>query len=51
MISKELIDYVADGDLHTKLTDVEYSTSLREIVTVGQMIKYTERSESNEQMH
>lgn len=39
MISKELLDYVSDGDLHTKLNEVEYSTNLREIVTVGQMIK------------
>lgn len=43
MISNELLDYVADGDLHAKLTDVEYSTNLREIVTVEQMIKYAER--------
>jgi hypothetical protein len=37
-ISKELLDYVADGDRHTKLISVDYSTSLREIVTVGYMI-------------
>lgn len=46
MISKELLDYVTDGDLHVKLASVDYSTNLREIVTVGQMIKYAERSES-----
>ena len=43
MISNELLDYVADGDEHDKLASVEYSTDLREIVTVGQMIKYAER--------
>lgn len=37
-ISKDLINYVADGDLSTKLENVEYSTNLREIVTVGYMI-------------
>lgn len=26
MISNELLDYVADGDLHAKLASVEYST-------------------------
>jgi hypothetical protein len=38
-ISKELINYVADGDMHTKLDGVEHSTSLREIVTVAYMIE------------
>jgi hypothetical protein len=37
--SKELIDYVADGDLQTKLVSVDYSTSLREVVTIGYMIE------------
>ncbi len=45
MFSNELLDYVADGDLHAKLSTVEYSTDLREIVTVEQMIKHGERSE------
>lgn len=36
-ISKELLDYVSDGDLHIKLSGVEFSTDLREIVTVGHM--------------
>ncbi|MFD2046044.1 hypothetical protein ACFSTA_12360 [Ornithinibacillus salinisoli] len=45
MISNEIFDYVADGDLHTKLDSVEYSTNLREIVTVGQMIERAERGE------
>ncbi|HHY72668.1 MAG TPA: hypothetical protein GX497_05490 [Bacillus bacterium] len=39
-ISKELLDYVADGDLHAKLANVGYSTDLREIVTVGQMLEH-----------
>ncbi|WP_158587573.1 hypothetical protein [Neobacillus notoginsengisoli] len=37
-ISKELINYVGDGDLHARLASVEHSTNLREIVTVGYMI-------------
>ncbi|WP_286676656.1 hypothetical protein [Cytobacillus solani] len=37
MISKDILSYVADGDAHTKLENVEYSTNLREIVTVGYM--------------
>lgn len=37
-ISKEIINYVADGDLHTVMSDVDYSTNIREIVTVGYMI-------------
>lgn len=40
--SKELLDYVSDGDLHTKLVDVKYSTSLREVVTVEDMINHYE---------
>ncbi|WP_171016739.1 hypothetical protein [Pseudalkalibacillus caeni] len=38
-ISKELLDYVADADLHTKLDGVEHSTNLRDIVTVGYMVE------------
>ena len=38
VISKELFICVFDGDLHTKLFGIEYSTDLREIVTVGDMI-------------
>jgi hypothetical protein len=37
--SKELIDYVADGDMQTKLVAVDHSTSLREVITVGYMIE------------
>jgi hypothetical protein len=40
MISKELMDYVADGDFHIKIDDVEYSTNLREIITVGYMLAH-----------
>lgn len=39
-VSKELLNYVSDGDMHTKLDRVEYSTSLREIVTVGYMMQH-----------
>jgi hypothetical protein len=39
MLSKDLLEYVADGDLHTKLNSVEYSTNLREVVTVGYMME------------
>ena len=42
-ISKNLIDYVVDADLSTKLENVEYSTNLREIVTVEYMINQFER--------
>jgi hypothetical protein len=38
--SKELLDKVSDGDQHTKLIAVEYSTSLREVVTLGYMLEY-----------
>jgi len=41
-ISKELLDYVVDGDLQTVLNSVEYSTSLREIVTIAYMIEHEE---------
>lgn len=34
-----LLGHVSDGDLHTKLKDVEYSTNLREIITVGDMLR------------
>ncbi|GKU81237.1 hypothetical protein [Niallia sp. NCCP-28] len=38
-MSKELLKAVSDGDLHIKLEGVEHSTSLREIITVGQMLE------------
>jgi hypothetical protein len=40
MISEELLPFIADGDLHTKLNNIEYSTSLREVVTVGYMLEH-----------
>jgi hypothetical protein len=36
-ISKCLVDYVSDGDYSTWLDNVEYSTNLREILTVEDM--------------
>ncbi|NMH72814.1 hypothetical protein HF078_07005 [Bacillus sp. RO2] len=39
-ISKELLNYVADGDAHIKLESVKHSTNLREIVTVGYMVDH-----------
>lgn len=39
-VTKELLNYVTDGDLSAKLQSVEYSTDLREIVTVGYMIEH-----------
>lgn len=42
-ISSDLLDYVADADLHTKIHGVEHSTDLREIVTIGYMIENYER--------
>ncbi|WP_270578019.1 hypothetical protein [Caldibacillus thermoamylovorans] len=39
-LSNSLKDYIFDGDLSTKLENVEYSTNLREIVTVGYMIEH-----------
>jgi hypothetical protein len=45
-ISKELLNYVTDGDFHLKLKDVEYSTPLREIITVGCMLEQMEKAAS-----
>jgi hypothetical protein len=39
-ISRDLLNYVVDGDLHTKLNMVDYSTNLREVVTIGYMIDH-----------
>lgn len=39
-LSANLAEYVSDGDLSTKLENVEYSTNLRDIVTVGYMIEH-----------
>lgn len=43
-ISKELLNYVADADLHTTLEGVEHSTNLREIVTVGYMMENSQEN-------
>lgn len=37
-ISKVLLNHVSDGDLFKKLEHVEFSTNLREIVTIGYMV-------------
>ncbi|GIN60492.1 hypothetical protein J27TS8_04850 [Robertmurraya siralis] len=47
-ISKELLHYVADGDAHIKLSSVEHSTNLREVVTIGYMADEYEGGEKNE---
>jgi hypothetical protein len=39
-ISKDLLIYVGDGDYHTILDDIEFSTNLREIVTIGYMLEH-----------
>lgn len=44
-LSANLAEYVSDGDLSTKLENVEYSTNLREIVTVGYMIEHFKGSD------
>lgn len=38
-ISKDLLAYIADGDLHTTHESVDHSTPLREVVTVGYMLE------------
>lgn len=38
-VSKLLLNYVADGDEHARLSSVEHSTNLREIITVQYMIE------------
>lgn len=42
-ISHDLLEYVVDADLSTKLEAVEYSTNLREIVTVGYMVDHPQK--------
>ncbi|WP_187442104.1 hypothetical protein [Sutcliffiella horikoshii] len=44
-ISKELLNYVADGDAHIKLEAVKHSTNLREIVTVGYMVDHYKKED------
>ncbi|MFD2704053.1 hypothetical protein [Salibacterium lacus] len=38
-ISDELLDYVADADMHTKMKNVPYSTDLRSVVTVDYLLE------------
>lgn len=38
MFTITLIDYIADGDFHLKMECVDFSTSIREIVTVEYMM-------------
>jgi hypothetical protein len=45
-ISDFLADYVSGGDLHTQLENVEYSTDLRRIVTVGYMLDHFEKEKA-----
>jgi len=45
-ISDFLADYVVDGDLHTQLASVEYSTDLRRIVTIGYMLDHFEKEKA-----
>jgi hypothetical protein len=40
LINKVLLNLVSDADLHTKYETIEYSTSLREIITVGYMMDH-----------
>lgn len=47
-LNANLAEYVSDGDLSTKLENVEYSTNLREIVTVGYMIEHFKGGENND---
>lgn len=37
-MNKLLIEACFDGDLETKMSGVEYSTSVRSIVTVGELV-------------
>ncbi|WP_433958797.1 hypothetical protein [Cytobacillus horneckiae] len=38
-IHSALINSIVDGDLHTVLDGIQYSTNIREIVTVGYMME------------
>lgn len=38
-MSQEVINAIFDGDLHTKIEGVEFSTSSRAIITVGEMME------------
>ena len=45
-ISNELINYVTDADLHTTMEGINFSTNLREIVTIGYMIDEYEKAQT-----
>ena len=38
-MSQEVINAIFDGDLHTRIQNVEFSTSPREVITVGDMME------------
>jgi hypothetical protein len=46
LVSQELVKYVFDGDLSTKIEVIKFSTNPREVVTVGEMLE--QGGESNE---
>ena len=41
-MSQEVINAVFDGDLHTRIQNVEFSTSPREVITIGEMMEGVE---------
>jgi hypothetical protein len=41
-VSQEVLNAIFDGDLHTKLEGVEFSTSPRAVITVGEMMERSE---------
>lgn len=47
MINKLLLIYVSDADLQTKHENTQYSTSVREIITVGFMLDHPQDQEVN----
>jgi len=38
-MSEEIIKAIFDGDLHTRLKNVEFSTSPREVISIGEMME------------
>lgn len=38
-MSQEVINAIFDGDLHTRIQNVEFSTSPREVITIGEMME------------
>jgi len=49
-ISNFLADYVSDGDLHARLENVKYSTGLRKIITIGDMLDHFEKEKSTDKV-